>query len=79
MELSQNANSAAVLLLYPDTRASAVAWAIFMFWGTTKPALPQKQSFLWKSFQFETAMLPEYQKDGFVSDRFPVSSTAFSN
>jgi hypothetical protein len=34
MELSQNANSAAVLLLYPDTRASAVAWAIFMFLGT---------------------------------------------
>jgi len=78
-ELSQNANSAAVLLLCPDIHASAVAWAIFMFLGTTKPALPQKQSFLWKSFQFETAMLPEYQKDGFVSGRFPVSSTTFSN
>ena len=79
MELSQNANSAAVLLLYPDTCASAVAWAIFMFLGTTKPALLQNQGFLWKSFQFETAMLPEYQKDGFVSGRFPASSTTFSN
>ena len=29
-ELSQNADSAAVLLLYPDTCASAVAWAIFV-------------------------------------------------
>ena len=71
--------SAAVLLLYPDTRVSAVAWAIFMVLGTTKPALPQKQDFLWKSFQFETAMLPEYQKDEFASGRFSVSSTAFSN
>ena len=72
-------NSAAVLLLCPDTHASAIVWAISMFLGTAKPALPQKQGFLWKSFQFETAMLPEYQKDGFVSGRFPASSTTFSN
>lgn len=39
-------NSAAVLLLCPDIHASAVAWTVFMFLGTTKPALPQKQGFL---------------------------------
>ena len=78
-ELSQNVTSAAAPFLCPVVGACAVAWVISMFWGTTKPALPQKQGFLWKSFQFETAMLPEYQKDGFVSGGFPASSTTFSN
>ena len=79
VELAQMEIAAAVLFLCPDIPAGAVAWQFFLLLGTKKQALPQKQGFLWKRFQFETAMLPEYQKDGFVSDRFPASSTAFSN
>ena len=61
----------------PGVGVCAVAWTIFMFWGTTKPAMPQKQGLMWKTFCFQTAMLSEYQKDGFVSGRFSASSTAF--
>ena len=78
-EPSQNESSAAALFLWSNMSRHTVIWRIFVCWGTTKPTLPQKQGFLWKSFQFETAMLPEYQKDVFVSGRFPASSTAFSN
>ena len=51
----------------------------FHVFGYNKASPATKTELSVESFQFETAMLPEYQKDGFVSGRFPASSTTFSN
>ena len=47
------------------------------FKGTAKLALPLRQGLKCGIFCFPRAKPPEFQKDGFLIVRFPVSSTAF--
>lgn len=51
----------------------------FLFWGTAKLTLSQKQDQMWIIFFSELAMRSEFQKDGSSSGRFSVSSKAFSD
>ena len=79
MELLQNVTSAAAPFFVPSRRSMCCCLGNIHVFGYNKASPATKTELSVESFQFETAMLPEYQKDGFVSGRFPVSSTTFSN